>query len=447
MNCRQEQLAKLTPSQVIELSYFNALLEYQPHDSTQPLSDRMTAIRRFLEEVVKVVPLESIGYSVAYGNSHIKQQCAKALDTLHELGPSKMLIDALTKAKRSCGSCDSCPSADKEPETGLPAKPAPKLAGNCLCPLITQLLDKMGKLEESTRIICGLNVKELYPITSSIQGLESPLKTLQNGKRRLSSLSADEGNNNDMLKTVNEIRKQELAVCISLLGAFMDQQEIDIPLSRSGNNHFNVAAKGTVGVWAISNLDLEHVKTMVDESPGEELVVKVQDYMRDVIEDDESQRVVEDEQYAAKLHFVVQGLQKTVTCNTQCISYSLERQLADLCKDKPAFHPDRLEQLIREWNQVFEKNILSLVAETHRSMIARWLNWSLMVHNLREELAKYTTIGVVGPVNSGKSTIVKTLFKLDMVIFLCFVLVVPHCFAPDTLISSSLTAIYIPHQN
>ena len=49
-------------------------------------------------------------------------------------------------------------------------------------------------------------------------------------------------------------------------------------------------------------------------------------------------------------------------------------------------------------------------------MIARWLNWSLLIHNLREELAKYTTIGIVGPVNSGKSTIAKTLFKLDMVV-------------------------------
>ena len=413
MNCRQEQLAKLTPSDVIELSYLNALLEYKPHYSTQPHSDKVIAIKKFFEKVVKVVPLESIGYSVAYGDSYVRQQCAKALDTLHELGPSKMMIDALTKAKRSCGLCDSCPSADKEPETGLPAKPAPSPAGNCLCPLITQLLDRMGELEESTGIICGLDVKALYPITSSIQGLKSPIETLQHGRSRLSSLSADEGNNNDMLKTVNDIRKQDLAVCISLLGAFMDQQEIDIPLSRFGVKHFSVAAKATVGVWAISNLDLEHVQTIVEESPGEELVVNVnvEDYIVD-----EDQRVSGDGQYAAKLHFIVQGLQKTVTCNTQCISYSLERQLADLCKDKPDIHPDRLQNLILEWDQIFEKNILSLVAETHRPMIARWLNWSLMVHKLREELAKYTTIGVVGLANSGMSTLAKTLFKLDMVI-------------------------------
>ena len=418
MNWRQEQLAKLTPSEVIELSYLNALLEYQPQHSAQSLSDRMIAIRKFLEEVVKVVPLESIGYSVAYGDSHTKQQCAKALDTLCDLCPSKMMFDALTKAKTSCESCSATEAeAVKEPETGLPEKAAPYPVGNCLCSVITQLLDKMGKLDESTAVICGLNVKALYPISSSIQGLKSPIETLQYGRKRLSSLSADKGSNNDMLKTMNNIRQQELAVCISLLGSFMDQQEIDIPLSKSNVNQLNVSAKATVGVWALANLDLEHVQTLVEESPGEELVVKVEDYMRNVIEDDEDRRNTKDGQYAAKLRFIVQGLQKTVTCNTKCISYSLERQLADLCKNEPAIHPDRLESLIRDWDKIFEKNVLSLVAKTHRPMIARWLNWSLLVHNLREELAKHTTIGVVGPVNSGKSTIAKTLFKLNMVMF------------------------------
>ena len=416
MNRRQEQLAKLTPSQVIELSYLNALLEYQPQDCAQPLSQRMIAIRKFLEEVVKVVPLESIGYSVAYGDKHTKQQCAKALDTLRDLKRSKMMIDALTKAQQSCEFCSSA-EADKDPKTGLPTEKAePNPTGNCLCSLITQLLNKMGKLEESTGIISGLDVKALYPITSSIQGLKSPIETLQHGRSRLFSLSADKGTNNDMLKTMNLIRQQDLAVCISLLGAFMDQQEIDIPLSRSDVSHLNVSAKATVGIWAIANLDLENVQTMVEESPGEELVVKVEDYMRSVIEHDEDQRIAKDGQYAAKLQFIVQGLQKTVTCNTQCISYSLERQLADLCKDKPDIHPDSLDNLISNWEIIFEKSILSLVAKTHRPMIARWLNWSLMVHNLREELAKYTTIGVVGPVNSGKSTIAKSLFKLSMVI-------------------------------
>ena len=151
----------------------------------------MASIRKFLEEVVEIVPLESIGYSVAYGDSHTKQQCAKALETLRDLSPSRLMIDSLMKAKLSCELCSST-EAVKEPGTGLPTEKAgPNPAGNCLCSAITQLLDKMGRPEESTDMICGLNVTALYPITSSIQGLKSPIDTLQYGRKRLYSLSAD----------------------------------------------------------------------------------------------------------------------------------------------------------------------------------------------------------------------------------------------------------------
>ena len=413
-NRRQEQLAKLTPSEVIELSYLNALLEYQPQHSAQPLSDRMTAIRKFLEEVVKVVPLESIGYSVAYGDKHTKQQCAKALDTLRDLSPSKMMIDALTKAKLSC---DSCSSALRESEAGLRQMTAHNPTGNCLCSLITRLLDMMGMPDESTGIISGQNLKALYPMSSSTPDLKSPLDTLWSWRKSLSGTG--KATNNCMLTLVNEIRQQELAVCTSLLGSFMDQQEIEIPLSRSNVNQLNVSANATVGVRAIVNLDLERMQTLVEESPGEEFIVKFEAYVRNIIRE-EDRRAPDDEKCTAKLQFIAQGSRKTVTCSTECISYHLEKQLAELCKDKPAIHPDNLENLVSEWDKIFEKNILSLVAKTHRPMMARWLNWSLMVHNLRIELAKYTTIGVVGPVNCGKSTLVKALFTLDMVWLECF---------------------------
>ena len=37
-----------------------------------------------------------------------------------------------------------------------------------------------------------------------------------------------------------------------------------------------------------------------------------------------------------------------------------------------------------------------------------------MVHNLREELAKYTAVGVAGLVNSGKSNLVNSLFGIQV---------------------------------
>ena len=67
-----------------------------------------------------------------------------------------------------------------------------------------------------------------------------------------------------------------------------------------------------------------------------------------------------------------------------------------------------------QWGKLFEDNILSLVALSHRPLIARWLKWALMVHNLREELARYMAVGVVGLVNSGKSRLVNTLFGIKV---------------------------------
>ena len=84
---------------------------------------------------------------------------------------------------------------------------------------------------------------------------------------------------------------------------------------------------------------------------------------------------------------------KTVTCNTQLISYSLERQLVDLCKEKDIDTAMSLTSLIGGWSKLFKQTTLSLVSEVDRPLIARWLKWALMVHNLREELAKYTAIG------------------------------------------------------
>ena len=111
---------------------------------------------------------------------------------------------------------------------------------------------------------------------------------------------------------------------------------------------------------------------------------------------------------------MVQGLDKTVSCNSHYISYSLERQLVILCDKLNISASTPTEKIVEKWNTLFKDNVLSLVAMSHRPLIARWMRWALMVHNLREELAKYTAIGVVGLVNSGKSKLVGNLFGIKV---------------------------------
>jgi len=161
-----------------------------------------------------------------------------------------------------------------------------------------------------------------------------------------------------------------------------------------------------------SVLQLTH--NILAQCHGSQLLVKIEDHVKALFSAKSLASEADDNRYAAKLQFIVQGMDKTVTCNTQYISYSLERQLSELCEDRKIDVHFPLHKLVGQWGVLFKENILSLVAISHRPLIARWLKWALMVHNLREELAKYTAVGVVGLVNSGKSRLVNTLFGIKV---------------------------------
>ena len=312
---------------------------------------------------------------------------------------------------------------------------------------LVQQADEMvakGNFEDT---VCGKDINLLYSISQTsfqqdIPFLQSPIETLLAGRKELIGLAtavknemakSSEGapmlqaktqqpiarsqHNQMMLETVNCIRKKELATCTSLLGGFMEQQEIDIPLVKSQRDPSEVlqlSAAATVGVWALFSLNYPDVQPMLAKCQGDQLLVKIEDYIRGIYTGDHL--APEDSQYAAKLQFIVQGITKTVTCNSQYISYSLERQLTEVCKERKIDASIPLSTLLSKWGKLFKENILSLVLQSHRPLIARWLKWALMIHDLREELAKYTAVGVAGLVNSGKSVLVSSLFGIKVVI-------------------------------
>ena len=293
---------------------------------------------------------------------------------------------------------------------------------------------------KSTKVVCGLSIEYLYPIISADAdtedcGLQSPIDVLLSGKQKLASLSEKNSSkplvrelsskqksltsliNSQMLQTVNDIRQNDLSLCTALLGAFMEQQEIDIPLMRSHRDRskaIQLSGKASVGVWALSNLKLSDLQQILKQCHDDQLFVKIESYIKTIISSRSMSATPEDDQYAAKLHFIVQGMKRSVTCNTQHISYSLECQLADLCTERNITESFPLEQLCEQWDTLFEGNVLSLVALSHRPLLSRWLKWALMVHKLREKLAEYTAIGVVGLVNSGKSRLVSNLFGIQV---------------------------------
>ena len=133
-------------------------------------------------------------------------------------------------------------------------------------------LNEARKKENSTAVVCGLNIEQLYPVIPDPKRslLKSPLNILTEGKKRLSALvgavqdttlatKVTTSNNSQntlvlsghrMLQIVNEIRQVDLAICTSLLGGFMEQQEINIPLvkSRDHSQALHLSARASVGM-------------------------------------------------------------------------------------------------------------------------------------------------------------------------------------------------------
>ena len=284
-------------------------------------------------------------------------------------------------------------------------------------------------------LICEISIDHLYQGSHSENQhkslFKSPLDILREGKSTLTCPARElfdakkkktsKSCNVMMLEKVNKIREFDLAICAALLGGFMEQQRMGIPLVKSQSDRclaFEVEGPASVGIWALSSLKYEDIHPKLSQYHGKQLLVSIEPYIKSI---SSQQFKSNDKQYSAKLQFMVQGLKKTVTYNSQYVSYSLERQLVEICKERKVDSETSLDELKTKWDGFFKENILSLVACTHRSLVARWLKWALMVHSLREKLAEYTAVGVVGLVNSGKSRLVSSLFKIPVISLLAHV--------------------------
>ena len=480
---RQEQLAKLIPSQLIELAYLSALLEQHPFSGSQPHSHKVKVVSKFLEEIVQVVPIESITHPIANGSHETAEVCLKVLlssdlplsktlliglenchtrviDNMSLIGRQKMLDVFRQNRFTSIGYTSVYDEQSKQRTISVhPRIPRTMQILPLIIEKYTYDADEMNEPKFSEELVTQfrklytavseqvleifllseINVDFLYHINVGTKdghgALCSPINILKEGRNRLFHLfataqsldpldlpgrSETKRSNLQMLETVNSIRKNDLATCASLLGGFMYQQEIIIPLvktHREPSNQLNLVAAASVGVWALFSLKYSDIQPILAQCRGEQLLVKILEYVK-TVSGVQSVNAPDEESgpYAAKVQFMVQGLQKseTVTCNRQYISYSLERQLVELCQERKIDASIPLVSLTKRWNKIFKDTTFSLVAPSHRSLIARWMKWALMIHNLREELAKYTSIGVVGLVNSGKSKLVNALFGIKV---------------------------------
>ena len=537
---RQMQLAKHTPTQVIQLAYLCALLEQQ---GQQTESKRFKALAHFLEEAVKVVPLESVFDAISYQTHEIALECAKALNGRKpQLQPSQLMIAGVYQAavraragyhasvinktwsimtiksllqvhvnpvlpvhqqsqpqikqgqvtpaqpqphakakghpsqklpsstkKRGKGESDisySAVTAGKVSTSGnqlshqrsfsqqmpqppqlLPVQfsiPIPVLVGQSqhsppFPSRITAYLEQCWKdllQQNSTQefltfgsklcVVSKTNISEVYSMSRRRGAyFKSPLQVLTDAMQKIATYtdstqmtSGTRLPNEEMLKLIQTIYRYDVAVCAALLGAFMEQQ-IHIPLLNTPKDTAETlssqAAPVAVGVWALFSLNLKDLQKTLSSSSHNALIVEIKEYIEGISqqlpENENRMYANDDRMYAGKLQFLLQGIKGTVTASSQYISYSLEHQLCNNLKFERTI---TLRKLITQWDEIFKDDALYLIAESHRPLVARWLKWTLLVHDLREALAQYTCIGVTGLVNSGKSLLVKKLFGIEV---------------------------------
>ena len=289
----------------------------------------------------------------------------------------------------------------------------------------------------SLNLISGRNIGEAYPISKALShaptsGTFTPLPDiLRKARKDLVSLSTVHNDvklgsrstfNRDMLQKVNNIIENHLNPCVTMLGGFMEQQ-IRVPLV---NNPLDTAkalqtdSSGAVGVWALFALDEKDIASILSSKRNQTLVIQITKFIEGILSSNAAERRAGEQitRYNAKLQFLLQGMNKTVTCSSQYISYSLERELVGICKERKITTNTKFRDILRHWDTQFEATALALVPKLYRPLLTRWLIWALYIHRLREGLAKYTTVGVIGLVNSGKSTLVNKIFGIQVIYIL-----------------------------
>ena len=282
-------------------------------------------------------------------------------------------------------------------------------------------------------MICGRNIGEMYPISKVVSHSKSnaltPLsQVLRSSRKHLTDLAIKHNDaklgvaelNVSMLDHVNKIVENDLKPCVAMLGSFMEQQ-IRVPMV---NNPLDTAKalrtvekSGATGVWTLFALTKEDIVSILSSRKNQTLVIEISKFIEGTLSDEVAGKRKDTgsvTSYNAKLQFLLQGMNKTVTCSSNYISYSLERELVDICKERGISTATSLDSIVDKWTAQFKNTALALIPYTYRPLLARWLIWSLYIHKLREGLASYTTVGVIGLVNSGKSTLVNKVFKIEV---------------------------------
>ena len=207
------------------------------------------------------------------------------------------------------------------------------------------------------------------------------------------------------------------ALCIaSILDSFMSMQ-VRVPFIRNRKgtaealNRAGITEESSGDAWGL--VGWKHIMaqmgiTNLGSSELKPLMVSVSNYLGRFLD---CQEKIDSMGYSSKVHFVCRTMSNAVSYSQRFISYSLEMQLKTLCQDRGITTATPIMDIRRRWDEFFKDTALCQVAVRSRPIIARWIKWMLITHQLREKMAERTTLGIIGLMNSGKSHLLNCLFQ------------------------------------
>ena len=314
--------------------------------------------------------------------------------------------------------------------------------------------------------ISGISIKSLFEATEKLGSqsrnplpttIKSPICLLKEGQIELQNLqsiardrlksqlgveeeaeSFTKANNTMLLDYVNKLRNEDLHTCIRTITAFMEEQ-VRIPIS-----DFQLS----VSYWKLLKLGLGIFRRKVSEDFVTQYV-SVSKHIRGIADetghtvDPDKTSSIANSKYAGKLQFLLSAslrYDEPPLFDDKFLMYSLENHLytrfahASMPKSQRIDESTPLYEIEERWDSLFKDVAMSTVVHSHRRLVARWLKFSLLIHKLRAELSCHATVGIIGLVNSGKSTLVKELFRIEVHVYSKFV----HPYNSQTTLKSAL---------
>ena len=270
---------------------------------------------------------------------------------------------------------------------------------------------------------------DLYKFQRDNVRLKSPIEALVQGREKLNELSSCDGRetstrcaNSEMIKVLKNARGGQFDLCIGVTCGFM-YQHVRVPFTE----------ENPVTIWKTVRLAFGSIwDMMISSSSPPKAMHSMTKRCQKVIS---KGTAVAKSMYDGKLEFLVSHIDPAASAHAAPSSseyriYTFEQKLKELCSKRGITAETRIDDIVSTWRSHFENETsdqkrkhkrksastypLLDVAKSHRTLIARWIKWSLMVNDLRSKLEQYTTIAVAGLVNSGKTQLMRNLFGLDV---------------------------------